>query len=1092
MLTEKYIKSLCLPQFWSRGRVLAQENAVMNLRISVTPTMIDFEARVQGSRKQPYRVIGSYNRSEEKLKRISCSCPAFMEYQGLCKHCAAVLIKCVDMEEFQDTASLRGAGVSRQDTDRRQDASERATTPEFKRFLETELNSRSVLLGHDELHGRVRLEPYFTVRGSRLSVEFKLGVGRMYVIKDVYAFAANCLRKDPYEYGKNLKFVHTVEAFEEDSRPLVMEVVSWARQRVSNLSSLRYNNVANRSATLTEDVFARFLLAYRGEELQVTLDGVALFCRMVQGPAPRRLTICGDRDGVVLKTSPMRTFTGSSYVVTIIDSSIYIESERDLRPSLDFLYFLEDKKRQDMFIHKSDVPAFCRELLPRLEKNFACDREGFDEASYGIVPARFQFYLDRPGEDTVSCRALAVYGEEKEKREFGLFDNTTDLLQRDRAAEVETAALLAEWRDSARDRQTALVEGEEEIYRFLSGVAPLLESRGEVFATDAFRRLRIRRQPRVTVSLSIKRGFLQFAYEAEEMDREEIEEILSHYDRKRKYYRLKDGSFLDMEQGDSVSTLHSIREDLNLTDAQMKKGEVRLPAYRALYLDDAARESELLETKEDAQCRSFLRDMKNVEYHDFPLPESLEPVLRSYQKYGFLWLKNLRKNGLGGVLADDMGLGKTLQVIAFLLSEAQEKRPAGRRFAVVITPASLVYNWREELKRFAPELSVTLAVGAAAERRALIEASADCDVLITSYDLLKRDIAIYENLEFSCQIIDEAQYIKNQGTQAAKAVKAVHSVFRAALTGTPIENRLSELWSLFDFLLPGFLYSYPAFRKRYELPAAGEQGKDALARLQRMIRPFVLRRLKKDVLKELPDKLEKNVASAMEGEQLKLYRTNVGNLRRMLEKQTKEEFNHSRIQILSQLTLLREICCDPALVYDDYRGKSAKTDLCMDLIRNGVEGGHKILLFSQFTAMLERLKDRLTQEQISWYSLTGATPKAERVRLAQAFNTDDTSVFCISLKAGGTGLNLTAADIVIHFDPWWNLAVQNQATDRAHRIGQKQVVSVYRLIARESIEEQIVKMQEAKRELADQVLLGEGMENGSFTREELLEILKNS
>lgn len=234
------------------------------------------------------------------------------------------------------------------------------------------------------------------------------------------------------------------------------------------------------------------------------------------------------------------------------------------------------------------------------------------------------------------------------------------------------------------------------------------------------------------------------------------------------------------------------------------------------------------------------------------------------------------------------------------------------------------------------------------------------------------------------------------------------------------------------------------------------------------------------------------MASAMEGEQLKLYRTNVGNLRRMLEKQTKEEFNHSRIQILSQLTLLREICCDPALVYEDYRGKSAKTELCMELIRNGVEGGHKILLFSQFTAMLERLEDRLTEEHISWYSLTGATPKAERVRLAQAFNTDQTSVFCISLKAGGTGLNLTAADIVIHFDPWWNLAVQNQATDRAHRIGQKQVVSVYRLIARESIEEQIVKMQEAKRELADQVLLGEGMENGSFTREELLEILKHS
>lgn len=1093
MLTEKYIKSLCLPQFWLRGRMIAQENAVVNFRISATPSMIDFEARVRGSRKQPYRVFGSYNRAEEKVKRISCSCPAFMEYQGICKHCAAVLIKCMDMEEFQDRDGLPGPAVKPgQEKSGAKGASERATTPEFKRFLETELKSRSALLGHGELHGRVSLEPYFTVRGSRLSVEFKLGAGRLYVIKDVYAFAANCLRKDLYEYGKNLSFVHTIDAFEEDSQPLVMEVVSWARQRVSNLSSLRYNNVANRSATLTEDVFARFLLAYRGTELSVMLDGTALSCRMLQGPAPRRLAICGDKDGIVLKTSPMRTFIGSSYVVTIMDASIYIENVRDVRSSLDFLYFLEDKRRQDMFIHKSDVPAFCRELLPRLEKNFACDCEAFDEASYGVLPVRFQFYLDRPGEDAVSCRALAVYGEEKEKREFGLFDNTTEILQRDRAAEVETAALLAEWRDSAKDGQTVLVEGEEGIYGFLSGVAPLLESRGEVFATDAFRRLRIRRQPRVTVSLSINRGFLRFAYEAEEMEREEIEEILSHYDRKRRYYRLKDGSFLDMEQGDSLSTLHTIREDLNLTDAQMKKGDVRLPAYRALYLDDAVRESEQVETREDAKCRSFLRGMKNVEYHDFPLPASLESVLRSYQNYGFLWLKNLKQNGLGGVLADDMGLGKTLQVIAFLLSEKEETRPAGRRFALVITPASLVYNWREELRRFAPELSVALAAGSAAERRALIESAADCDVLITSYDLLKRDIELYEGLEFSCQIIDEAQYIKNQGTQAAKAVKAVHSVFRAALTGTPIENRLSELWSLFDFLLPGFLYSYPAFRKRYELPAAGEQGKDVLARLQRMIRPFVLRRLKKDVLKELPDKLEKNMASAMEGEQLKLYRTNVGNLRRMLEKQTKEEFNHSRIQILSQLTLLREICCDPALVYEDYRGKSAKTELCMELIRNGVEGGHKILLFSQFTAMLERLEDRLTEEHISWYSLTGATPKAERVRLAQAFNTDQTSVFCISLKAGGTGLNLTAADIVIHFDPWWNLAVQNQATDRAHRIGQKQVVSVYRLIARESIEEQIVKMQEAKRELADQVLLGEGMENGSFTREELLEILKHS
>lgn len=265
----------------------------------------------------------------------------------------------------------------------------------------------------------------------------------------------------------------------------------------------------------------------------------------------------------------------------------------------------------------------------------------------------------------------------------------------------------------------------------------------------------------------------------------------------------------------------------------------------------------------------------------------------------------------------------------------------------------------------------------------------------------------------------------------------------------------------------------------------------AMKRIQKMIRPFVLRRLKKEVLTDLPDKLEKNFYAKMEGEQQKLYDAHVKRMQMMLDKQSEDEFKTSKIQILSELTKLRQICCNPALIYEHYSAGSVKMDLCIDLIGNAISGGHKILLFSQFTSLLEQLQERMREEHISFYTLTGSTSKEKRAKLVEAFNQDDTSVFCISLKAGGTGLNLTGADIVIHFDPWWNFAVQNQATDRAHRIGQKNVVTVYKLIVKGTIEENIMKLQEKKRELADQILSGEGMDSSSFNKEELMELLKS-
>ena len=365
----------------------------------------------------------------------------------------------------------------------------------------------------------------------------------------------------------------------------------------------------------------------------------------------------------------------------------------------------------------------------------------------------------------------------------------------------------------------------------------------------------------------------------------------------------------------------------------------------------------------------------------------------------------------------------------------------------------------------------------------------DFDKVAPKMKHVQRDIELYEDTEFSSEIIDEAQYIKNQGTQAAKAVKEIQADFKLALTGTPVENKLSELWSIFDYLMPGFLYSYKQFKDELETAIVQSQDENAMKRLQKMIRPFVLRRLKKEVLTDLPDKLEEDMYAQLEGEQQKLYDAHVKRMQLMLDKQSEEEFKQSKIQILSELTRLRQLCCDPALVFEDYKGNSAKLDMCINVIENAVSGGHKILLFSQFTTMLAHIEERLSEKKISYYTLTGATSKEKRAQLVEQFNQDETSVFCISLKAGGTGLNLTAADIVIHYDPWWNVAVQNQATDRAHRIGQQNVVSVYKLLVKDTIEENIRKLQEKKQQLADEILGGDGISAASFTREEIMEIL---
>ena len=418
-----------------------------------------------------------------------------------------------------------------------------------------------------------------------------------------------------------------------------------------------------------------------------------------------------------------------------------------------------------------------------------------------------------------------------------------------------------------------------------------------------------------------------------------------------------------------------------------------------------------------------------------------------------------------------MGLGKTIQILAIILSYIENVK--NKRPSLVICPSSLSLNWQDESNKFTPTIKTMVISGTLEERRERIEKINDYDI-ITSYDLLKRDIEIYEEFNYSFRylIADEAQYIKNNNTQNAKAIKKINAKTRYALTGTPIENSLAELWSIFDFIMPGYLYSYTKFKAQYETPIVREENENVTKRLKEMISPFILRRVKEKVLTELPDKTISVLNNEMDGEQLNIYLSYI----RSARKQAKEELEangvqNSQIKILALLMRLRQICCHPGLFIENYKDGSRKLSQCIEIVKDAVASGHKILLFSGYASMFPYIKENLKDEGIKYFTLTGQTKVSDRMDLVNEFNNnDEVKVFLISLKAGGTGLNLIGADVVIHYDPWWNISIENQATDRAYRIGQKRNVQVYKLITKNSIEEKIYNLQEKKAKLVNDIL----------------------
>lgn len=1081
---------------YRRGKDLFETGAVkdfsyelyMENRIPVA----DITARVRGSVKDFYQVTAKVDEEFGQVCSCNCGCEAFYSYEGICKHCVAVLLTYVNRRQATDILhAKRETGV--EEAEQVLEDVRMKTAPAFRNLLnQYSLRAGSAYLVPEAIYGKVELEPHFKRDYGYATVEFKIGIEQKYVLKNISAFLASIRTNEKVRYGKKLDFYHNIDAFTRASVKLIrfLQQQEEDQKRQSRFHAYYVPTGSyERMMELDGVGIDRFFAAVGTEPFYANLGhGEEKLYRMAEQAKSPLLTIKPGTSGIFLELEYLNIIHGNSYYYFYDDESVF-RSTDSLKDELgDFFDYLERQSGGGSYIAAGELAMFCRDLLPLLKKNFLVVSEGFDESLYVPKKPEFELYLDRQDLNVAGAKLLAVYGEEK----YNVLEKVASGQVRDLSEEMRIRSLVEPYFNEYTLGQTVFVlsHDEEMLYQLLSGGLQRLSEYMTIYTSESFRAMKVVSSPVVSVGVKLKSGLLELDIRSKEMPPEELAYLLTKYDRRKKYIRLKNGDFLDIRD-DGLGLLAEVSEDLQLSENKLKKGQILVPKFRAMYLDAALKDNHALTIEKNKEFKQIVRSMKTIEDSDYELPGTLKNVMRSYQKSGFLWLKTLRENGFGGILADDMGLGKTLQVISLLLAEQQEVKNGEKKAlrSLIVCPASLVYNWKKEMERFAPELSAITVTGPAAERSRIIRASGEGQILITSYDLLKRDSEVYQDLMFAIQVIDEAQYIKNPGTQAAKGVKKISAAFKLALTGTPIENRLSELWSIFDYLMPGFLYSYQRFRKEIEVPVAVSQDRDKMERLKRMIRPFVLRRLKGDVLTDLPEKLEENMFARLEGEQLALYDAHVLRMKEMLEEKSVKEFRTDKIQILAELTKLRQICCDPSLLLENYRGESAKADMCMELIQNAVNGGHKILLFSQFTSMLELLAGRLKKEGIAYHMLTGAVNKEKRMRMVEEFNQDSVPVFCISLKAGGTGLNLTAADIVIHYDPWWNVAVQNQATDRAHRIGQKNIVTVYRLVSEGTIEEKIIMIQERKKRLAQQVLEGEGMDSAGFTKEEILELL---
>lgn len=986
-----------------------------------------------------------------------CSCAAFEGTHKPCRHVVAAILL------------AHGSGLVEEARRRRA----RSAADELLSALEPALPVDSPV----QIEWTLQLLPE-PQQGARLRLAMRMGQERLYVVRNIAQMLKAVREKTPLAFGKGFTLQPAWMTFERADELMlrVLDEVEYI-QRMAGTAPVRPDET--KYMTLPDVHAARLLriLLARPFRLAVGDRLLSLPC-VVQGPVQLHLLLQGSGRELQLTAdlpARLRALTADCEFVLCDGEALRVpQAQRRV------LQVLLDNARQDRAAFRFEAGAEERvisELLPRLSRAGEVELDGALAERIVRRPLQARVYLDREGR-AVTARTIFAYGEEEidpfaAQTEGAQGQETAQsgsrlLLMRDAAGEHRVLECLAGAGFRVRAGRVYLA-ATEAVYAFLTEGVNTLREGAQVFCSEDFKRM-TPRKPHFAGTLHMQGGVLQLSLQESGQPAEELLLILQALRDRKKYFHLKDGTFLDLSGMEDWFELADTVADSTLADMPdstegYRSNAVDMAAYRAAYLTSLL-DGSSLPVQVDDSVRAVTARMGEA---GDPCPEPLRAVLRPYQQRGFAWMQALHRLHMGGILADDMGLGKTLQVIALLLW-ACRKEPGSP--SIVVAPTSLVYNWQAELLRFAPELRVLVAEGGQAARQAQIDRlkAGEADVFVTSYPLIRRDIALLSDVRFRFAVLDEAQHIKNAMSVSAAAVKQLTARTRLALTGTPMENHPGELWSIFDFVLPGYLMSYAQFMHRH---GEGQNSES----LRQRIRPFLLRRLKGDVLRELPEKMETQLYADMTEEQRNVYQASLLRLRGHVDNLLRTKgMQRGRVEVLAAITELRQICCHPALCLPDYCASSGKIDMLLDILPGALEAGHRALVFSQFTRMLRILQRRLEAAGITCLYLDGETPPKKRMGLVNRFNGGEGQVFLISLKAGGAGLNLTGADTVIHYDPWWNPAAEDQATDRVHRIGQKNKVQVIRLITHASIEEQVVRLGERKRRIFDaMVTAGEQM-----------------
>lgn len=965
-----------------------------------------------------------------------CSCDLYKQW-GFCSHIAAAQAHLKQSGLYEEMKKRRAALLG----------------PKLFDAME------SVLPKSDNVQMEVTLFIDSGMSDPEMRIGLRIGEDRLYVVRSIPQFLQAMEDGETVSFGKGFTFQPEWMHFSKAERRILEILRAFCLTR-EDMGSTRHG-VEARTMKLPEvfrrEVFAalsdtRFRLSINGE--MIYIQGIS------KTELPIHYTVIGSARGVSLKADIPHGIMPALKDCAIVFYREKLYSLPRYQRAVLPLILKQHSDGEALFSFPSrDFERFFSELLPFLRLSGTVSLSDELKGQLIIHPLKIEVYLDKAGSD-ITAKVLFCYGDSR----INPFDSDSSkglMLLRDPMERT----FLDEMADAGFHvrKDAVYLSGQEVIYRFFESGLETLQKSAEVFLSRDFKRMAPRR-PLFQGSMHLNGSKLELDLTDDGKPIDMLLPILEALKMRKQYFRLEDGSFVDLSgmeewQEWAEAVFDGARAEGR---ALLQRGTLELSACRAVYLDTLLKHSALPVQADAAveKAANTLSAPDGGDIADIPLLKELRP----YQRRGLSWLNTLYQIRMGGILADDMGLGKTIQIISLLAATA---RAEGRAPSIIVCPSSLCYNWLYELKRFAPKLKALVLSGSQSKRSvdiAHLKEKRDADAVIISYPLIRRDIAQLSEIPFRFAVLDEAQYIKNAQSVGAAAVKQLNAVTRFALSGTPMENSISELWSLFDFVLPGYLDNYTAFLHRY---AEGERNEELL----RKIRPFLLRRLKSDVLKELPKKIETTLYAQMPADQELVYRAAKLRLFERVDTLLKEKgMQKGRPEVLSAITELRQICCHPTLCLPDYSGSGGKMELLMDILPAALEAGHRVLLFSQFTGMLKLLQRRFIADGIEVMYLDGETPPAKRLDMTKRFNKGEAQVFLISLKAGGTGLNLTGADMVIHYDPWWNPAAEDQATDRAHRIGQTKAVDVIRLITHDTIEEQVQKLSKKKKALFDKLI----------------------